>query len=147
MTCPSFQGDEEGLKGLEDPWHTIDDLSSNASSKTVFGLKPNSTYYFRVYAVNELGPGPNVSVEAETKFNLEEIDQVSILRISFSVKKFVGLAKKFIENLQKIYLVFIEKVLRLKRTKKSFCPQEKMYLVPILRLLNLQLQSQCCIKL
>jgi hypothetical protein len=25
-----------------------------ATSKTVFGLKPNSTYYFRVFAVNEV---------------------------------------------------------------------------------------------
>ena len=40
-----------------DLWHTISDLDSNSSSKTVFGLRPNSTYYFRVYAVNALGPG------------------------------------------------------------------------------------------
>ena len=62
-----------------DSWHVIPDLDSDSSSKTVFGLTPNSTYYFRVYAVNELGPGPNVSVEAETKFNVEEVDQANQL--------------------------------------------------------------------
>jgi hypothetical protein len=62
-----------------DSWHVIPDLESSSSSKTVFGLKPNSTYYFRVYAVNELGPGPNVSVEADTKFNAEEVDQANQL--------------------------------------------------------------------
>ena len=62
-----------------DSWHIIPDLGSDSSSKTVFGLKPNSTYYFRVYAVNELGPGPNVSVEAETKFNAEEVDEANQL--------------------------------------------------------------------
>ncbi len=63
----------------DDSWHVIPDLESSSSSKTVFGLKPNSTYYFRVYAVNELGPGPNVSVEADTKFNAEEVDQANQL--------------------------------------------------------------------
>ncbi len=73
-----FQGDNESSESSEsDSWQSISDLDSNASSKTVFGLKPNSTYYFRVFAINELGPGPNVSVEAETKFNAEEVDQAN----------------------------------------------------------------------
>lgn len=74
----SFQ-DAKVISDVTETWSTIPDVDASASSKTVFGLKPNSTYYFRVFAVNELGPGPNVSVEAETKFNAEEIDQANQL--------------------------------------------------------------------
>jgi hypothetical protein len=59
MKFEIFQGEKDGSYE-EDLWHTISDLDANSSSKTVFGLKPNSTYYFRVYAVNALGPGKNM---------------------------------------------------------------------------------------
>ncbi len=43
-------------------------IPPDSSSHTVFGLTPNVTYFFSLCAVNSLGCGKNVSMEAKTKF-------------------------------------------------------------------------------
>ena len=50
-------------------------ISPNATSKSVYNLRPNSTYYFRLFAVNKLGNGTNETVMAETKYSVEEINE------------------------------------------------------------------------
>ena len=51
------------------------EISPNATSKSVYNLRPNSTYYFRLFAVNKLGNGKNGTVMAETKYSVEEINE------------------------------------------------------------------------
>lgn len=60
-------------------WLFIDDIHANATSLTVYHLVPNTTYYFRMFAVNRLGPGHNVSVQADTKYDRSEIDEAKHL--------------------------------------------------------------------
>ena len=60
-------------------WTVIEDVRPNTSTITVFHLMPNSTYYFRVQAVNKLGCGPEVSVMAKTKYDPEEVQQANEL--------------------------------------------------------------------
>jgi hypothetical protein len=55
-------------------WTYLSDIGPAATSKAVYGLVPNSTYYFRLCAVNRLGNGKNVSVMAETKYEAAEVD-------------------------------------------------------------------------
>lgn len=56
-------------------WTVIDDVQANTSSVAVFHLVPNSTYYFRMQAVNQLGPGPEISVMTKTNYDPEEVKQ------------------------------------------------------------------------
>jgi hypothetical protein len=51
------------------------EISPNATSKSVYNLRPNSTYSFRLFAVNKLGNGKNETVTAETKYSVEEINE------------------------------------------------------------------------
>ena len=60
-------------------WTVIDNLKPNKSSREVFHLMPNSTYYFRIHAVNKLGPGNEISLMAKTKYDLEEVKQANNL--------------------------------------------------------------------
>ena len=60
-------------------WTVIDHLRPTTSTVTVFNLMPNSTYDFRVQAVNKLGPGPEASVKAKTKYNLKEVQRANEL--------------------------------------------------------------------
>ena len=55
-------------------WSYIRDIAQNATSKAVYGLVPNSTYYFRLCAVNRLGMGRNVSLTAKTLFDESEVE-------------------------------------------------------------------------
>ena len=45
----------------------------------VFHLMPNSTYYFRIQAVNKLGPGNEISLMAKTKYDLDEVKKANDL--------------------------------------------------------------------
>ena len=63
----------------ETNWTVLDDIRPNTSSVAVFHLLPNSTYYFRVQAVNQLGVGPEVSVMATTKYDPDEVNRASEL--------------------------------------------------------------------
>ena len=54
-------------------WTSVE-VSSESSTTTVGGLAPNSTYFFRVYAVNALGPGDEVSKMAATNWVQSEVD-------------------------------------------------------------------------
>jgi len=60
-------------------WNILDNLKPNTSSMAVFHLMPNSTYYFRIHAVNKLGPGQEISLMAKTKFDPEEVEQANEL--------------------------------------------------------------------
>ena len=56
-----------------------DNISPNATSKVVYNLRPNSTYLFRIFAVNKLGYGENESVSTVTKYSIEEINEAITL--------------------------------------------------------------------
>ncbi len=56
----------------EAKWTTLE-VNATSTAKSVFGLAPNSTYYFRVSAVNAVGEGKVVSVFATTENDLEQI--------------------------------------------------------------------------
>ena len=60
-------------------WIVLNDIKPNTSSVAVFHLLPNSTYYFRVQAVNQLGLGPEISVMATTKYDPDEVNRASEL--------------------------------------------------------------------
>ena len=60
-------------------WNVIDHLKPNTSSMAVFHLMPNSTYYFRIQAVNKLGPGNEISLMAKTKYDLDEVKKANDL--------------------------------------------------------------------
>lgn len=62
-------------------WSTLAPVPADAHSLTVYGLKPNSTYYFRIYAVNSAGRGKSVSTVTKTKYKVEEEDQSSSLSV------------------------------------------------------------------
>ena len=49
-------------------------MAGNATSYSVYHLMPNSSYYFRVCAFNDLGCGKDHSVAANTKYNRDEVD-------------------------------------------------------------------------
>ena len=55
-------------------WSYVRDIAPSATSKAIYGLVPNSTYYFRLCAVNRLGMGGNVSVMAKTLFDESEVE-------------------------------------------------------------------------
>ena len=55
-------------------WSYIRSIAPSATSRAVYGLVPNSTYYFRLCAVNRLGMGRNVSVIAKTLFDESEVE-------------------------------------------------------------------------
>ena len=77
--------EELALEVSDDPhsssysWKNQSGIDPDAGSMNVFNLVPNSTYYFRVTAVNRLGPGLPVSVMADTKFEAKEVDQAKEL--------------------------------------------------------------------
>ena len=54
-------------------------ISPNATSKSVYNLRPNATYHFRLFAVNLLGNGNNVSTAVDTKYSIEEINEANRL--------------------------------------------------------------------
>ena len=68
--------DEEGEYG----WNNTLSIDPGETSKTVYGLRPNTTYYFKIYARNSLGDGLDVSKSAVTKFNTSEIDEAKQLK-------------------------------------------------------------------
>jgi len=65
---------ETQRKAVSYKWSYIRDIAPSATSKAVYGLVPNSTYYFRLCAVNRLGMGGNVSVIAKTLFDESEVE-------------------------------------------------------------------------
>ena len=60
-------------------WTIIDDIQPNTSSISIYQLQPNSTYYFRLQAVNKIGASHEVSVMANTKYDPSEIEQAKEL--------------------------------------------------------------------
>lgn len=72
-----FRRDETESKLSTIEWKVIDDVKANTTSVTVYQLEPNSTYYFRLQAVNRIGPGHEVTVMAKTKFSAEEIREAN----------------------------------------------------------------------
>lgn len=61
-------------------WRVVDsNISPNATSKSVYNLRPNATYHFRLFAVNLLGNGKNVSTAVDTKYSIEEINEANRL--------------------------------------------------------------------
>eukprot|EP00095_Tigriopus_kingsejongensis_P009956 maker-scaffold17_size721972-snap-gene-1.19 protein:Tk09956 transcript:maker-scaffold17_size721972-snap-gene-1.19-mRNA-1 annotation:"contactin-1 isoform x1" len=55
-------------------WSDAPAIGPQATGHTVYGLAPNSTYFFRVCARNRLGCGHNVSVMADTSYVESEVD-------------------------------------------------------------------------
>ena len=53
----------------------VDDIEGDATSKTVYNLRPNSSYSFSLCAVNELGDGLNLTLVADTLYSQDEVDQ------------------------------------------------------------------------
>ncbi|XP_071746083.1 neogenin isoform X2 [Lepeophtheirus salmonis] len=65
----------ERSEGVEDDtlsW-TECKVSEDENSYTVYNLRPNSTYYFRIFATNAVGSGENVSVMVRTTYDPKEI--------------------------------------------------------------------------
>lgn len=50
-----------------------------STSKSLYHLRPNSTYSFMLHAVNQLGEGPDLTVTADTIYSEPEIDQAKEL--------------------------------------------------------------------
>ena len=53
----------------------VDDIGGDATSKTVYNLRPNSSYSFSLCAVNELGDGLNLTLVADTLYSRDEVEQ------------------------------------------------------------------------
>ena len=64
----------ETLREAADQWSYVRNIAPSATSKAVYGLVPNSTYYFRLCAVNRLGMGENASVAVRTLFDESEVE-------------------------------------------------------------------------
>jgi len=74
---------DESYSNSTSTWTVI---NCNSSTVKVFHLMPNSTYYFRVQAVNKLGPGPEVSVMAKTKYDPQEVQKANEQLLSIEQK-------------------------------------------------------------
>ncbi|XP_023722306.1 uncharacterized protein LOC111872530 [Cryptotermes secundus] len=59
-----------------DHWHSVmpEHISPNVRQIDVYRLDPNTTYVFRIWASNELGPGEETVLEATTLHDIEEIE-------------------------------------------------------------------------
>jgi hypothetical protein len=51
----------------------------------VYRLDPNTTYVFRIWANNELGPGEETVLEATTLHDIEEIGELCVLLLSMTL--------------------------------------------------------------
>lgn len=56
---------EQSPNGV-DTWTVAVNRGANATSQTISNLSPNTTYYFRVYAVNDIGQSSYSTVESAT---------------------------------------------------------------------------------
>lgn len=59
-----------------DHWHPVmpEHISPNVRQIDVYRLDPNTTYVFKIWASNELGPGEETVLEATTLHDIEEIE-------------------------------------------------------------------------
>ncbi len=74
----SHLDDEERQDRAAYRWTTESVYKPNASTHTVFRLTPNTTYYFRICALNRLGCGNAVDVMADTTAASEvELSQIN----------------------------------------------------------------------
>jgi hypothetical protein len=48
----------------------------------VYRLDPNTTYVFKIWANNQLGPGEETALEATTLHDIEEIGELCVLLLS-----------------------------------------------------------------
>ncbi|XP_059093389.1 uncharacterized protein LOC131888528 [Tigriopus californicus] len=55
-------------------WTDVPLIGPHETAHTVYGLAPNSTYFFRICAENRLGCGSNVSVMVDTTYVESEVD-------------------------------------------------------------------------
>lgn len=69
----------ESFNSSSEQWKVIDDIQPNTSSVSIYQLQPNSTYYFRLQAVNKIGASHEVTVMATTKHDLSEIEKANEL--------------------------------------------------------------------
>ena len=56
----------EKVEGVDEDWSAVEEVAADETSYTIYGLKSNTTYFFRVSAHNKLGSGPTVSYMAVT---------------------------------------------------------------------------------
>ncbi|XP_037092860.1 interleukin-11 receptor subunit alpha-like [Pollicipes pollicipes] len=49
-------------------------VAPSEAHRELYGLRPNTTYEFQLWAENRLGPGPNVTVRATTRADLSRSD-------------------------------------------------------------------------
>ena len=71
---PRIHSSAETLREAADQWSYVRNIAPSATSKAVYGLVPNSTYYFRLCAVNRLGMGEDASVAVRTLFDESEVE-------------------------------------------------------------------------
>lgn len=67
--------------GKEDSWHDgfPDHIANKVRQIDVYELEPNTTYLFKMWATNQLGPGKETIREATTKHNMEEVELARLL--------------------------------------------------------------------
>jgi len=75
----------------------VDDIPGTSTSKSVYDLRPNSTYSFSLCAVNELGRGPNLTNLADTHYSQQEIEEARRL--------FIQSKKENLSNLVQVVLI------------------------------------------
>lgn len=74
-----YRLDESLSNSTDNDWSSVGDIHANTTSVAVFHLMPNSTYYFRIQAVNRLGKGPHISVMEKTKYDPDEMKEADEL--------------------------------------------------------------------
>lgn len=65
-------------------WNWISDIRANETTRTVYGLDPATTYYFRICAFNRLGCGEVVNLMIKTKNDRNEVEMSSLAANSTS---------------------------------------------------------------
>ncbi|GLH09487.1 Uncharacterized protein GBIM_14589 [Gryllus bimaculatus] len=67
--------------GQEDTWHDglREPITPTVRQIDVYELEPNTTYLFKMWATNQLGPGKETILEGTTSHNMEEMELARLL--------------------------------------------------------------------
>lgn len=76
------------LANSDEEWKPISPnrISPNCRQIEVYKLEPNTTYAFRVWAVNYLGKGEVTEVEGRTLMNNQELGKLSLMKLYYNKK-------------------------------------------------------------
>ncbi|XP_067010650.1 immunoglobulin superfamily DCC subclass member 4 isoform X2 [Anabrus simplex] len=69
------------INGKHDEWHFVkpEHITPNVRQIDVYQLDPNTSYQFKIWATNQLGPGQETVLEGTTLHNMEEIELARLL--------------------------------------------------------------------